>query len=106
MALVAEIDNEVVGFALGSTLERIEKKFGYLIWLGVNPNIKGKGVGTLLYKEYERLIQEQYPEIRTIIIDTQESNTTAIKFFSRFGFEITDTFIYLCKECSDQAPVK
>ena len=97
LALVAEVNGEVVGFALGSTLERVEIMFGYLIWLAVAPTAHGMGIGKLLYYAYEELIKENYPETSTIILDTQATNQGAIRFFSRLGFQITDTFVYVCK---------
>merc|ERR1712110_957793 len=97
LALVAEVDGEEVGFALGSTLERVEIMFGYLIWLAVAPSAHGMGIGKLLYYAYEELIMENYPETSTIILDTQATNQGAIRFFSRLGFQITDTFVYVCK---------
>jgi len=97
LALVAELNGEVVGFALGSTLERVEIMFGYLIWLAVAPSAHGMGIGKLLYYAYEELIMENYPDTHTIILDTQASNKGAIRFFSRLGFQITDTFVYVCK---------
>lgn len=98
LSLVAEIDGKVVGFALGSTLERTEVNYGYLIWLAVDSGASGMGLGTLLYETYEALIRENHSDIKTIIIDTQASNFGAIKFFSRLGFVLTDTFIYITKK--------
>lgn len=60
------------------------------------------GIGTLLYETYEALIRENYPDINTIIIDTQASNSGAIKFFSRLGFLVTDTFIYITKNADSE----
>jgi len=56
-----------------------------------------------LYNGYESLIRENFTDIDTIIIDTQASNKGAIKFFSRIGFSITDTFIYICKSLNQES---
>ena len=48
--LVAELDETVVGFALGTLLEKRESSwtYGYLLWLGVDPELSRKRVAARL----------------------------------------------------------
>lgn len=96
LTMVAEMDNKVVGFCLGSTLERKETKFGYLIWLAVRSNVQGHRIGHKLYYAYQKKLAELYG-IHDIIIDTQANNLRAIEFFESLGFTLTEKFYYLSK---------
>ena len=53
--LVAEHEEQVVGFALGTTIEKSHSawKYGHLIWLGVDPSVQSKGVGEKLCAHME-----------------------------------------------------
>ena len=44
--LVAEVDDRLVGFALGNTITKTHSawKYGHLIWLGVTPSFQRLGV--------------------------------------------------------------
>ena len=48
--LVADCDGEIVGFALGSVLEKRGEPwtYGYMLWLGVAPRMKRRGLGRQL----------------------------------------------------------
>ena len=41
LCLVAELDGQIVGFALGTTVEKQGSawKYGYLVWIGVRPGL-------------------------------------------------------------------
>ena len=47
LCLVAELAGEVVGFALGTTVEKQNSpwKYGYLVWIGVKPGLQKAGAG-------------------------------------------------------------
>lgn len=48
LCLVAELGDEIVGFALGTTVEKQHSawKYGYLVWIGVRPVCRSAGRGT------------------------------------------------------------
>jgi GNAT superfamily N-acetyltransferase len=50
---VAEAEGQIVGFALGTTVEKHHSawKYGYLVWLGVRPGMQKLQVGARLFRE-------------------------------------------------------
>lgn len=95
LCLVAEIGETIVGFALGTTVEKHHSawKYGYLVWLGVRPGLQKKKVGDRLFKEIRRRMQEQ--GVRIIIIDTDAENEAAIRFFTKQGFGNIHNHVYM-----------
>lgn len=95
LCLVAEVDDKILGFALGTTVEKHNSpwKYGYLVWLGVRGNIQQKGVGSALFKEIKRRMKEQ--GARIIMIDTAADNDAAIRFFRKHGFGNVQEHVYM-----------
>ncbi len=92
---VAEYEGRVVGFALGATIQkrRSSWKYGYLIWLGVSPELKGQGVGKRLVRRLtEAFIQEG---ARMMLVDTDGENEDAVEFFHRAGFGADQQHVYM-----------
>lgn len=93
--LVAELDGRVVGFALGTLIEKRRSSwtYGYLLWFGVSPDHQGDGLATRLFKQFrERMADDG---ARIMIVDTQADNFRALKFFRRQGFDQAQEHIYL-----------
>lgn len=95
LCLVAEWNDEILGFALGTTVEKHHSswKYGYLVWLGVRKGIQKGGVGDGLFKEIRRRMQEQ--GVRMIIIDTDADNEAGIRFFKKQGFGNPQEHVYM-----------
>jgi len=95
LCLVAESGDRILGFALGTTVEKHNSpwKYGYLVWLGVRLGIQQGGVGSGLFKEIKRRMKEQ--GVRIIIIDTSADNHPAIRFFQKQGFADTQQHVYM-----------
>ena len=95
LCLVAEIDESIVGFALGTTVEKHNSawKYGYLVWLGVRPGLQKRRVGDRLFREIRRRMQGQ--GVRMIIIDTDAENQAAIRFFEKQGFGNIQPHVYM-----------
>jgi len=49
--IVAEVESKVVGFCLGTTIQKSSSKvkYGYITWIGVQSNYRRRGIGTQLY---------------------------------------------------------
>jgi len=95
-----------MGFALGTTYEK-EKgpwKYGYVVWLGVDPAYQGLQLGSRLYQEMERRMREQ--GVRMVLMDTAASNTGAIDFFKKMGFGKPTKQVWMSKVLWDQGPKK
>ncbi|WP_305045170.1 GNAT family N-acetyltransferase [Geoalkalibacter sp.] len=95
LCLVAEHEGQIVGFALGTTVEKHHSawKYGYLVWLGVRPFMQKLRVGARLFREIKRRMREQ--GVRMIIIDTDAENEAAIRFFTKQGFGNVQEHVYM-----------
>ncbi|GFO55940.1 hypothetical protein GMSM_29470 [Geomonas sp. Red276] len=95
LCLVAEHEERLVGFALGTTVKKQHSpwKYGYLVWLAVRPDIQKMQVGARLFKELKRRFKEQ--GVRMIIIDTSADNDAAIGFFKKHGFDNIQQHVYM-----------
>jgi ribosomal protein S18 acetylase RimI-like enzyme len=99
--LVAEIDNKIVGFALGSIIEKRRSAwiYGYLEWLGVEPKFKNRGVGKKLLNHLTELFIEH--GVRIMLVDTELENTEAIRFFENQGFGNPVEHVYLSRNLTN-----
>ncbi len=95
LCLVAEAGAKILGFALGTTVEKHNSpwKYGYLVWLGVSKDIQQEGVGSGLFKEIKRRMREQ--GVRIIMIDTSADNRAALRFFEKQGFGGIQEHVYM-----------
>jgi len=106
LCLVAEADERILGFALGTTVEKSNSswKYGYLVWLGVRSGLQQAGVGSGLFKEIKRRMKDQ--GVRMIMIDTAADNLPAIRFFQKQGFADTQQHIYMSLNLSRKSKKK
>lgn len=93
--LVAEAAGRVVGFAMGTTIEKSRSawNYGHLLWLGVDPDFARMGAGSLLFDRFREIMEER--GVRMLMVDTQADNDAAIRFFHRKGFENPTDHIYM-----------
>lgn len=95
LCIVAELNDEVVGFALGTTVEKQHSswKYGYLVWIGTRPGLQKCGAGKELFDEIrDRMIDQG---VRMIIIDTDADNDAGINFFKKQGFNNIQQHVYM-----------
>ena len=106
LCLVAEAGEHILGFALGTTVEKHNSpwKYGYLVWLGVRRSIQQGGVGSGLFKEIKRRMKEQ--GVRMIIIDTSADNLPAVRFFQKQGFNDIQEHVYMSLNLARKAKKK
>jgi len=95
LCLVAELDEELLGFVLGTTVEKANSawKYGYLVWIGVRPGLQKGGVGAKLFLEIKRRMIDQ--GVRMMIIDTDADNEAGIRFFTKQGFDNIQQHVYM-----------
>ncbi|NLX24935.1 MAG: GNAT family N-acetyltransferase [Lentisphaerae bacterium] len=93
--LVAEVDGQVVGFAMGTIIEKARSawSYGHLLWLGVDPDVARMSIGSLLFDRFREVMETQ--GIRMLLVDTQADNAPAITFFQRKGFENPTDHVYM-----------
>jgi ribosomal protein S18 acetylase RimI-like enzyme len=93
-------DGELRGFVLGTVIEkrRTAWTYGWVLWLGVDPDAGRAGVATrLLERITERFCEEG---VRILIADTDAQNAPAIGFFEKNGFGNPRSHVYLSKNLS------
>ena len=93
--LVAEYNEKVIGFALGTLIEKNRSAwtYGHLLWLAVKPKFARMGVASELFHSFRKIIT--HAGARMLMIDTQADNTKAISFFEKKGFENPIDHVYM-----------
>ena len=93
--LVAEAGDQIVGFALGTTVSKSRSawKYGHLVWLGVDENFQRFGVAERLFQRFRTVMLAQ--GVRMLIVDTEAENLSALRFFRKMGFGSPQQHIYL-----------
>lgn len=93
--LVAEYEEQTIGFALGTTISKPRSawKYGYLTWLGVLPEFQRKGVADKLFQRFKSLMLQA--NVRILVVDTEADNAKALNFFAEQGFGHPQEHIYL-----------
>jgi len=106
LCLVAESERILIGFALGTTIEKERSawKYGHLVWLGVLPEYQRSGVAARLFNQLKDLMIRR--GVRIIIVDTEADNLSALHFFRRMGFGKPEEHIYLSLNLSDHRKSK
>jgi ribosomal protein S18 acetylase RimI-like enzyme len=89
----ALVNKVFAGFLLGTIVEKTRKKYGYLIWLGVDQEHKRLGIASSLFREFKKKMKEN--GVKTLLVDTQADNKPAIDFFYQKGFNSPEMHIYL-----------
>ena len=93
--LVAELEDTIVGFALGTLIEKRRSAwtYGYLMWLGVDPAVGRRGVaGRLNCRLRDVFIARG---ARMVLVDTDAENHEALSFFRGQGFGNETGHVYL-----------
>jgi len=103
--LVAESGDEadsIVGFVLGTTVTKNHSawKYGYLVWLGVDPAFHETGVGSRLFKRFRDIMMAQ--GARMLLVDSEADNLPALHFFRKMGFGHPQEHIYLALNLDPQ----
>jgi len=102
LCLVAESEGRIVGFALGTTIEKERSawKYGHLVWLGIAAGFQRGGIGERLFNQLrERMSREG---VRMLVVDTEADNLSALRFFRKMGFGKPEEHIYLSLNLSVQ----
>lgn len=84
-SFIAEADGQIMGFLIGF-LSQTYSEEAYIHFAGVHPDFRKKGVGTRLYEEFFRTVQD-LGRIRIKSV-TSPLNTGSIAYHLSLGFEI------------------
>lgn len=93
--LVAECNGEFAGFLLGSIIDKRNsyRKYGYLVWFGVDEKFQGTGASAMLYEKYREIMLGE--DVRMLMVDTSADNERALAFFTGRGFSSPKDHVYL-----------
>jgi ribosomal protein S18 acetylase RimI-like enzyme len=97
--LVAEDGDDetdgIIGFVLGTTVTKNHSawKYGYLVWLGVDPAFHESGVASRLFKRFSDLMLAE--GARMLLVDSEADNLPALQFFRKMGFGRPQEHIFL-----------
>jgi ribosomal protein S18 acetylase RimI-like enzyme len=99
--LVAEWEDRIVGFALGRIMEKPRSawRYGWLLWLGIDPKFQRHDLASRLIRQMTDLFIER--DARIMLVDTDEHNHRALKFFRKHGFAQEQKHIYLAQNLDD-----
>jgi ribosomal protein S18 acetylase RimI-like enzyme len=105
--LVAEVEEEIIAFALGTTITKSRSawKYGYLIWLGVKFEFQRQGVAEKLFNRFKDIMLKN--GVRMLMVDTPADNLPSLHFFRKLGFGHPQEHIYLTMNlAADQLRLK
>ena len=93
--LVAEVAESVIGYALGSVIEKSATawNYGHLVWLGVEEAFARQGVASMLFDKFREIMSDN--GVRMLMVDTQADNENAIRFFEKMGFTNPIDHVYM-----------
>jgi len=81
--LVAEDKNEIIGILLAEIWDK--KRYSFFVNFVVLPEYRSKGIGTGLYKSYEKYCKKHKLRIITALVQT--SNKTMQRFCENKGYK-------------------
>jgi ribosomal protein S18 acetylase RimI-like enzyme len=101
---VAEMNRELVGFALGTTITKTHSawKYGHLVWLGVAPGFQRMGVAEKLFSRFREVMLKH--RVRMLLVDTETENLPALRLFRKLGFKHPQEHIYLTMNLGSKPP--
>ena len=89
LGFVAEKQVALVGsiHAYRLTLKAFTHVYTFLN-IVVHPDFQGQGIGTLLFREFLKTIEEQHRDIYRVELFTRSENKVNVAFYQKMGFEI------------------
>ena len=81
--VVLEHEGHILGFVFGILLSRSDAR---MLMLAVDSRFRGSGMGTVLYREFQR--ECALKGVRTITLEVRIGNQVAIRFYQKMGFQL------------------
>lgn len=85
LILVAENNNNLVGYLVASLFIGINNKFGYIDHIFVSQDYRKNKIGELLVKEFRMILKKK--KLSRIKLAVNIRNKRAIKFYRKLGFK-------------------
>ncbi|MEM1684778.1 MAG: GNAT family N-acetyltransferase [Acidilobaceae archaeon] len=87
--LVAEVNGSIVGFTIAY---RVRDK-AYIDYLAVDPNLRGRGIGSKLLEVIEDLLA--IDKVREVNLSVKEDNYKALQFYMKHGYLVKGVVLLL-----------
>eukprot|EP00004_Rigifila_ramosa_P021744 TRINITY_DN583_c0_g1_i7.p1 TRINITY_DN583_c0_g1~~TRINITY_DN583_c0_g1_i7.p1 ORF type:complete len:299 (-),score=44.83 TRINITY_DN583_c0_g1_i7:899-1795(-) len=84
---------EIIGFLLGSIIQKRTVRVGYVDWVGVKAGYRRQGLGTALYQQFIQSVHER--GVNVLVADTQANNNIAVAFLNKMGLRDAVPHLYL-----------
>lgn len=97
--IVAEYNDEPVGFTTGKTYE--DDEYGHLVLSAVSNKYRGIGVYTSMIHEGISWLLREHGELKGVIVGTQLDNIAVQKAWIKLGFTVFDSLYVLQKYIGD-----
>lgn len=94
--IVLEEMDRIVGFIFGIMTSNIEAR---ILMLAVSQERRGQGLGTLLSEQF--FMECSKKGARVVSLEVRVSNTSALRFYQRRGFSISDRFPHYYSDGED-----
>jgi ribosomal-protein-alanine N-acetyltransferase len=85
ISLIAKVDSEVIGFAIGEIFLGRNALRGTLVTIDVLPQWRRKGVGRKLLEGMEKILIRKH--VKTAHLEVREDNIAAINLYRQLGYE-------------------
>lgn len=83
-SFVVELDGKIIGFLVGF-LSQSNLEEAYIHFVGIHPNFRKQGVGSILYRQFFQAAQE-FDRVRVKCV-TSPLNKSSIAYHVRMGFD-------------------
>lgn len=97
--IVAEYNNEPVGFTTGKTYK--DDEYGHLVLSAVSNKYRGIGVYTSMIHEGISWMLREHGDLKGVIVGTQLDNLAVQKAWIKLGFTVYDSMYVLQKYIGD-----
>jgi ribosomal-protein-alanine acetyltransferase len=84
IGLTAQVNAEIVGFAMARVTIRRNIMFGHILTIDVAPAYRRKGIAQKLLQEIETILRER--GIRECRLEVRENNTAALNLYQKLGY--------------------
>ncbi len=92
--LVAELDGRLAGFVSAREESQYSARYGIIADLGVDPEIRGHGVGSLLVEQAVGILKSL--GVTRVFLESGVANEHAHSFFARHGFKVVSK-VFACE---------
>lgn len=88
ISLLAQMNDEIVGFIIVMIYERNNEKLGYIVTLDVAIKARRKGIGLRLFEDLEQILRNN--GVKVCYLEVKVDNVAARKLYRKLGYVETE----------------